>query len=480
MDGDGCSSTCQVEDGWICEDPISPTSGSNVINDGSFEAGAFGGTWNEYSLNFGTPLCTVGFCGTGTGTGPSDGAWWAWFGGIGAYEEGAVSQDVTIPATSTDLTFDLEQIVCDSGADYMEMTVDGNMEFWTNGGSALCGTLGYSTQTVDLSAYADGGSHTLEFHSEIFANNGGGSNFFVDNVFLSDNQPIGGSPSVCTQLVDDVGCFAGVVGFHEGIPSTWTVIDNAGTALVWSNIAGAGEGGNYTGGADDAATASSDIFGPADFDTELRSNTFSLANMYSASLNYLANYQNYAGLDYLDLDISADGGATWTNLLSWNEDHGGFRNTPGEAVSIDLSPFLGMSDLQLRWRYYDPTTWDWDWYAQIDHAELACILSVSIDIKPGSYPNSINLKSKGNVPVAVLTTDVFDATTVDPASVVFAGASPLRWAYEDVDGDGDIDLLFHFDTQELNLDGNSTEASLTGVTFDGVPIHGVDSVNIVH
>ena len=104
---------------------------------------------------------------------------------------------------------------------------------------------------------------------------------------------------------------------------------------------------------------------------------------------------------------------------------------------------------------------------------------VTIDIKPCSYPNSINLKSKGVVPVAVLTTDDFDASTVDPVTVEFADASPLRWATEDVDGDGDVDLLFHFKTQELNLDENSTEATLTGDTTDGKHIKGTDTVNIV-
>jgi hypothetical protein len=107
------------------------------------------------------------------------------------------------------------------------------------------------------------------------------------------------------------------------------------------------------------------------------------------------------------------------------------------------------------------------------------VVQVTIDIKPGSDPNSINLKSKGVVPVAVLTTDDFDASTVDPDTAVFAGASPLRWAMEDVDGDGDIDLLFHFKTQELNLDENSTEATLTSDTTDGKHIEGTDAVNIV-
>jgi hypothetical protein len=52
-------------------------------------------------------------------------------------------------------------------------------------------------------------------------------------------------------------------------------------------------------------------------------------------------------------------------------------------------------------------------------------LQVTIDIKPGSSVNPINLKSRGKVPVATLSDPAFDATTVDGRTVVFAGASPL-------------------------------------------------------
>jgi hypothetical protein len=107
------------------------------------------------------------------------------------------------------------------------------------------------------------------------------------------------------------------------------------------------------------------------------------------------------------------------------------------------------------------------------------MVEVDIDIKPGSDPNSINLTSKGVVSVAVLTTEDFDASTVDPVNVLFAGADPMRWSVEDVDGDGDEDLLFHFKTQEIDLDVTSTEATLTGTTFGGQPIQGTDTVNIV-
>lgn len=70
-------------------------------------------------------------------------------------------------------------------------------------------------------------------------------------------------------------------------------------------------------------------------------------------------------------------------------------------------------------------------------------ITVTIDIKPGSYPNSINLGSNGNVPVAIFSTEDFDATTVDPLTITLAGAEvrirgrgdSSRY-YQDVDGDG--------------------------------------------
>ena len=174
----------------------------------------------------------------------------------------------------------------------------------------------------------------------------------------------------------ELTCNGPVADFNDGIPPGWQVVDNEGNGVVWTTIAGADEDGNYTGGTGDAATASSDRFGAAEFDTELRTFAFDLSDWLptdDVALVYLANYANFANFDFLDVDVSTDGGASWTNLLSWNEDHGGFRSLPGEAVSIDLSPYAGLSNVQVRWRYYDPDTSDWDWYAQIDDAGLACV-----------------------------------------------------------------------------------------------------------
>ncbi len=108
---------------------------------------------------------------------------------------------------------------------------------------------------------------------------------------------------------------------------------------------------------------------------------------------------------------------------------------------------------------------------------------VLIDIKPGSALNSINLGSRGLVLVAILTTDDFDAATVDPLSVLFgpgeASEAHGMGHWEDVDGDGDVDLMLHFLIQNIGLGQGDTQACLTGLTFDGMSIEGCDSVRIV-
>jgi hypothetical protein len=244
--------------------------------------------------------------------------------------------------------------------------------------------------------------------------------------------------------------------------------------VVWTTVADSGLGGNFTGGEDDAASVNSDG-SPGEFDTEIRSNVFSLvdANAATASLHYLVNYQNYGDLDYLDLDISTDGGSTWTNLLSWNEDHGAYYSPPGEAVYVDLTAYFGMENLQLRWHYYDPNFGDWDWYAQIDDVSVSCDL-VSIKSKP------INLKKKGVIPVVILSTESFDATMVDPLSVEFgpdgAMESHGKGHFGYVDEDDFLDLMLHFNAQETGIQCGDTYASLTGETFVGDTITGTDAI----
>jgi hypothetical protein len=108
---------------------------------------------------------------------------------------------------------------------------------------------------------------------------------------------------------------------------------------------------------------------------------------------------------------------------------------------------------------------------------------VSIDIKPGSESNAVTLAGDGLIPVAVLSTDTFDALTISPSTAQFgpdqANIAHSSGHLEDVDGDGDLDLLLHFAFQDTGIQCGDTEVSLSGKTFDGYAIHGSDSVSTV-
>ena len=117
------------------------------------------------------------------------------------------------------------------------------------------------------------------------------------------------------------------------------------------------------------------------------------------------------------------------------------------------------------------------------------ITTVTIDIKPGSDPNRINLCSKGAVPVAILGSDTFDVSNVNTESLRFADAavkvvgkknSKAQCSIKDVNSDVYVDLVCRFPTADIvEIDGESSTASVNGELLDGTGIEGTDSVSIV-
>ena len=123
---------------------------------------------------------------------------------------------------------------------------------------------------------------------------------------------------------------------------------------------------------------------------------------------------------------------------------------------------------------------------------IPSVTQVSIDIKPGSDPNSINLCSNGAVPIAILGSDTFYVSEVNTETLRFAEAAikvvgkkdpHTLCSYEDVNGDTIEDLVCHYVTADIaGIDGESTSATVNGELlpeFGGTPFEGSDSVNIV-
>lgn len=120
---------------------------------------------------------------------------------------------------------------------------------------------------------------------------------------------------------------------------------------------------------------------------------------------------------------------------------------------------------------------------------------IEIDIKPGSYPNSLNINGHGVIPVAILGSADFDVTQIDPNTLRFAdlevrvkGNGAPQCSIKDVSGDftnpegapdGYPDLVCQFvDDPDTWLPGDGV-AKLTGNLLDGTPIEGTDEIIIV-
>jgi hypothetical protein len=112
-----------------------------------------------------------------------------------------------------------------------------------------------------------------------------------------------------------------------------------------------------------------------------------------------------------------------------------------------------------------------------------------IDIKPGDTPNRINPASRGKIEVAILSTAGFDARRVDVGSLRFGRTGTEssislhpnkgpRFRYEDVNGDGLLDLVVHFETDLTGFQTGDTKGILTGSLLDGTSFIAEDDVAI--
>lgn len=177
------------------------------------------------------------------------------------------------------------------------------------------------------------------------------------------------------------------------------------------------------------------------------------------------------------LDIRNYGGGVWTTAFDAEDTIGdsSSRVSTNHIVGDVNSPTAALND---------------SWGLVTQFVLEAAAIAVLIDVRPGSDQNPVNPGSAGRLPVALLTTDDFDAATTDLDQPIMLGdpdlagtASPTHISLEDVDDDGDLDLLLHFRIRDLVDAGaidNATESlGLTASTLDGTGIGGLDVVKIV-
>ena len=204
--------------------------------------------------------------------------------------------------------------------------------------------------------------------------------------------------------------------------------------------------------------------------------------------------ETFTGLggSFVDAGL-ADGEWSWT--VSWGSGQGtttGSASAPGPITATKQYLTAGTHTVTLSVTDKDGATHSQSLQLTVRH------IVIGIDIKPGDEgisPIGLGGGGDGRIPVAVLSSETFDAPTlVDGATVTLGdGASPgapvaLRMngtrmaGVEDVNGDGRPDLVLHFERDALMANGltaNTTTLRLLATLTDGRQVIGSEAVRIV-
>ena len=151
------------------------------------------------------------------------------------------------------------------------------------------------------------------------------------------------------------------------VPSGWSVVDHQGNGQVWQ-FTDRGNRGNLTGGSGNFAIIDSDNYGSGNRqDSSLVSPVVDLTDVDAPVIRFNQDFR-HLGTNRADVDLSLDGGATWTNVLRQA------ANFRGPLVTnIPIPQAAGEADARVRFRYYDAT---WAWWWQVDNvligSEVSC------------------------------------------------------------------------------------------------------------
>ncbi len=237
----------------------------------------------------------------------------------------------------------------------------------TNGGNTWT-TLWYSSVddpasgqaiSADLTAYA---GQLVIFRWRYVDDNYNGAWYWqIDNV-RTETIPVMPPPSLYE-------AFEGTVP-----PAGWTQVDATvpPSGVIWkSNVAWGRTPNPVSGGTGNAAGCDVDKAGSGKtYDCSLITSAFSVDGLNTPTLTVKVNYNDIsttANRDYFDIDVSSNGGTSWTSLAHYNVDVTG-------TVSFNLTGKASGTNNKLRFRYYTVDLLaHWDWYAYIDDVTVSSL-----------------------------------------------------------------------------------------------------------
>jgi hypothetical protein len=127
-------------------------------------------------------------------------------------------------------------------------------------------------------------------------------------------------------------------------------------------------------------------------------------------------------------------------------------------------------------------------YTLIISGVTPSVQQINIEVKPGSGERApVNLKAKGTIPVALLSSAEFNALDVktDVKSLKFGrtgSEESLRKCNdkgEDINGDGRLDLVCHFENQLTRFTEEDDRGTVQGVTKAGLPFEGHGMLKVI-
>lgn len=343
---------------------LPPRLPETLINDGSFENGPPPtSAWTEVTNS----ACEwIGDWSGAWGAGAYDGSLDFWAGGYcgGVATSSSVSQaGIPVPATDNNLHFwymsyrpDPDDPVND---DFAYVRVNGTI-MWTLPLTVANDTFPSWVEVVlPLAAYA---SQNVTLQFEAVSGGAATGNIRYDFIQIGEPPP---PPPRCPDGYEEITVLS-TEGFEGSFPPAgWTVSNSTsgcGNGYPGWNNSDPGARGNLTGASGLFAIADSDNCGSSvSMNAEIWTPPIDLTNLVAPEVAFNLDYYRLG--DTATLDLSTNGGSSWSNIYTWTGSARGPRSFS--------APFAGdgQAGAIVRWHYVS----GWDWWWQIDDVTVtAC------------------------------------------------------------------------------------------------------------
>jgi N-acetylneuraminic acid mutarotase len=177
-------------------------------------------------------------------------------------------------------------------------------------------------------------------------------------------------------------------------PASWTVVDNNSSGKNWA-FNDPRPRGNLTGGSGHFAILDSDFYGPGvTEDSSLVSPLLDFTGKANPVLKFATDYFEFSN-STADVDVSVDGGATWSNV--WRRTTANQRGP--NTQTVDLAAAANKAGVQVRFHYTGAFAWWW----QVDDVFLgdkSCqtvpgglVVGQTLDKNTGEGVNGVSVKS---------------------------------------------------------------------------------------